>query len=87
MSFHCFNDVPESFLSSQRHKPFKSESSEISSIPVMTWPSQSRVTRTVESLRVIGFQARVNVVSKEIWHYCCVFLLWNGARWVREWYL
>jgi len=31
--------------------------------------SQSRVTKTVESLRVIGFQARVNVESHEISHF------------------
>jgi len=30
---------------------------------VMTWSSQSRVRKMVESLRVIGLQARVNVES------------------------
>jgi len=35
----------------------------------MTWSSQSRVTRTVESLRVIGLQARVNVESHEIFRF------------------
>jgi len=35
----------------------------------MTWSSQSRVTKTVESLRVIGLQARVNVESDEISHF------------------
>jgi len=65
--------VPESFLSSQNHKPFESESSKIFSsrvrVRVMTWSSQSRVTKTVESLRVIGLQARVNVESDEISHF------------------
>jgi len=32
----------------------------------MNWSSQSQVTRTVESLRVIGLQARVNVESYDI---------------------
>jgi len=35
----------------------------------MTWSSQIRVTRTVESLRVVGLQARVNVESHEISHF------------------
>ena len=34
----------------------------------MTWSSQSRVTKTIESLRVIGLQARVNFESHEISH-------------------
>jgi len=57
------SDVPESFLSSQSHEPFESESSEILSCQsrVMTW--SSRVTRMDESLRVIGLQARANVDS------------------------
>ena len=33
----------------------------------MTW--SSRVTETVESLRVIGLQARVNVESHEVSHF------------------
>ena len=61
------NDVPESFLSSQRHEPFESESSEILS-------SQSRVTRIVESLRVIDLQARVNVESYKISNFSYIFL-------------
>jgi len=44
------------------HKPFESESSKIIS-------SQSRVTRTVESLRVIALEARVNVESNEIAYF------------------
>jgi len=35
----------------------------------MTWSSQSRVEKTVESLRVFGLQARVNVKSHEISHF------------------
>jgi len=47
----------------------------------MTWSSQSRVTRTVESLRVIGLQARVKVESNEISHFFYDFLmLWNGTQ-------
>jgi len=39
----------------------------------MTWSSQSQVTTTVESLRVIDLQVRVNVESHEISH----FFLWD----------
>jgi len=46
------SDVSESFLSSQNHLQFFSR--------------QSAVTRIVESLRVIGLQAQVNVESHEI---------------------
>jgi len=35
----------------------------------MTWSSPSRVTRIVESLRIIGLQARVNVESHENSHF------------------
>jgi len=61
--------------SSQSHKPFESESSEghLKFFRVESKTShdllesgQSRVTRIVESLRVIGLQARVNVDSNEI---------------------
>ena len=72
-------NVTKSFLSNQSHKPFKSESSKIFS---------SRVTRTVESLRVIGLLARVSVKSNEIPHSSYVFFCYemapnmvqNGAR-------
>jgi len=48
--------------------------------------SQSRVTRTVESLRVIGLQARVNVESYEISRFFFnIFLLWNGAQHAMKW--
>ena len=48
-------------------------------VRVMTW--SSRVTRTVESLRVIGLPARVNVESHEILRFFCnIFLLWNDAQ-------
>ena len=41
----------------------------------------------VESLRVIGLQARVNVESHEISHFFYnIFLLWNGAQYVRKWW-
>ena len=58
MRMHMRSDVPETFLSSQSHESFESESSKNFS---------SRVT--VESLRVIGLQARVNVESNEISHF------------------
>jgi len=35
----------------------------------MTWSSQSRVTRTVGSLQVIGLQSQVNVESNKILHF------------------
>jgi len=52
----------------QSHKPLESESSKIFSSQShdLVESSQSRVTRTVESLRVIGLQARVNVNSHEL---------------------
>jgi len=61
-------DVSESFLSSQSHKALESESSKIFSSQShdLVVSSQNRVTTTVESLRVIGVQARVNVESHEI---------------------
>jgi len=75
------SDVFESFLSSQSHKPLESDSSKIfsSRVRIMTW--SSRVTRAVESLRIIGLQARVNVKSHEISRFFYnIFLLSNGAR-------
>ena len=35
----------------------------------MTWSSQRRVTGTVVSLRIIGFQAQVNLESVEVYHF------------------
>jgi len=47
---------------------------------------QSRVTRTVESLRVIGLQARVSVESHEISRFFYdTFLLWNGTQHPIKW--
>jgi len=67
------SDVSESFLSSQSHKPFESELSKNFSsrvkVRVIIWSSQSQVTRTVESFRVVGLQARVSVESHEISHF------------------
>ena len=58
----------------------------------MTWSSQSRVTRTVESLRVIGLQAQVNVESHEISCFFNIFCyemapdkLENGAQHASKW--
>jgi len=55
------SDGPESFLSSQSHKPFESESSNLNFFGVES--------QTVESLRVIDLQARVSVESHEISHF------------------
>ena len=70
----------------------ESESSEIlsSQSRVTTWSSQSRVTRMVESLRVIGLQARVNVESYKISNFFYIFLAIGppvDLQWlqVRQW--
>ena len=50
----------------------------------MTW--SSRVTRSVESVRVIGLQARVNVESYEISQFSYIFLLLrNGVQHAIKW--
>jgi len=67
------SDVSESFLSSQSHKLLESESSKIFWVESESWRCR------VESLRVIGLQARVNVESHEISRFFYIFLLWNGA--------
>jgi len=41
--------------------------------------SQNRVTRIVESLRVIDLQARVNVESHEILHF--FYYIFNAMKW------
>jgi len=79
--------------SSQSHKPFESESSqsllkffESSQSHDLVESSQSWVTRTVESFRVIGLQARVNVESHEISRsFYDIFLLWNGTQHAIKW--
>jgi len=73
------SDVPESLSSSQSHKPFESEAFKIFSSPVrvMTWPN--RVTKTVESPRVIDLQARVNVESHEISHF--FYYIFYAMKW------
>jgi len=40
---------------------------------IVTWSSQGRITRTVESFRAIGLHARVNVVSNQISNFSCLF--------------
>ena len=48
-------------------------------VRVMTWSSQSRVTKIIESLRV-------NVESHNISRFFYnIFLLQNGARYVKKW--
>jgi len=37
----------------------------------------SRVTRSVELLRVVGLQARVNAKLNEISHFFYIFLCWK----------
>jgi len=71
---------PSHFVESESSKIFSSR------VRVMTWSSQSRVTRTVESLRVIGLQARVNFESHEISRFFYkIFLPWNGAQHAIKW--
>ena len=65
-------------VSSPSHKPFQSETSKLFSSWVMPW--WSGVSRTVESLRVIGLESRVNVESNKISDFSMFFLLWNGVR-------
>jgi len=76
ITFFGFSDVPESFLSSQSHKPFESEPSKIFS-------SQSQSHDLVESshknCRVIGLQARVNVESHEISHF--FYYIFYAIKW------
>jgi len=64
------SDVSKSFLSSQSHLKFFRVESESKSRPGRVESESShkncRVTKTLESLRVIGLQARVNVESHEI---------------------
>jgi len=82
------SDVSESLLSSLSRKPFESESSKNFSSQSQSHDlvnsNQSRITGTVESLGVIGLQARVNVESHEIsrFFYNIIFL-WNGTK--RQW--
>jgi len=45
----------------------------------MTWSSQSGVTKTVESLRFIGLQARVMVESHEISHF--FYYIFYATKW------
>jgi len=73
----------------------ESESSVIFRVRVMIWSSQSRVTKIVESLRVIGLQARVNVESHEtsrffydiFCHEMAHGQLENGTQHVIKWRL
>jgi len=73
------SDKLESFLSSQ---------SRVRDIQIffeashdLVEKSQSRNTRTIELLRVIGLQARVNVESNDISNFSCeIFVLWNRAQ-------
>ena len=89
------SDVPESFLSSQSHKTFESEASqshlkffrfESEASHDLVESSKGGVTRTVESPRVMGLQARANVKANEIEHFSCVFsLLRIGAQHAMKW--
>ena len=67
---------------SQNYKPFRSESSqshqkifrvESETSHDLDETSQSRITRTVQSLRVNGLQDKVNVELNEISHFCDFF--------------
>jgi len=72
--------------SSQIHKPFETESSqshlkffESSQSHDVVESSQNRVTKTVESPRVIDLQARVNVESHEISHF--FYYIFYAMKW------
>jgi len=80
------SDVPKSFLSSSRRVRVTSPSSQIhlkfSRVESMSShdlleSSQTRFTRTVESLGFLGLQARVKL---NFTLFVCLFLLWNGAQ-------
>jgi len=68
------SDVAEAFQSRQGHLKFFRLR-----IKVMTCSSQSRVTRIVESLRVNGLQAGVNVESHEISRFSTTFFSYEMA--------
>ena len=71
------SQVPRVRVESESSKIFSSQSQSHDLVE----SNQSRVTRTVESLRVIALQARVNVESHEISRFFYnIFLLWNGAQ-------
>jgi len=74
------SDASKSFLSSQSHlKIFR--------VKVKIWSSQSRVTRTVDWLRVIRLQARANVESHGISRFFYdIFLLLNITQHAMKWH-
>ena len=74
ITFFGFSDVPESFLSSQSHKPFESESSKFFSSQ-----SHDLVESSHKNCRVIGLQARVNVESHEISHF--FYYIFYAIKW------
>jgi len=87
------SDVTESFLSRQSRVKVTSPSSqshlkfcrvESESSHDLVKSSQSRVTRMVESLRVIGLQARVNVESYIFSNFSYIFLA-TGAPVDLQW--
>jgi len=68
------------FVESESSKLFSSQSHDL------VKSSQNRITRIVESLRVIGLQARVNFESHEISRFIYdIFLLWNGTQHAVKW--
>jgi len=69
------NQVRVTSPSSQSHLKFLDSSQR----RVMTW--SSRVARTVESLRVIALQARINVESHEISRFFCYLLYLFAMKW------
>ena len=66
--------MPESYLSSQSHKPFESESiqSHQKFFRVESESSHDLVKSSHKNCRVIGLQARVNVESHKIKHFSYV---------------
>ena len=76
--------VSQSFLSSQSR--FRVIQNFLSRVRAVTWSSQSRVTRIVESLRVIGLQALFNVESHETSRFFYdTFLLLIGTQHAIKW--
>jgi len=61
-----FRDVPESFLSSQSHKSFLSESSKVFSSRVMTWSGRVRVESQEQSSHFESLVCKFESMSSQI---------------------
>ena len=87
------SDVLESFMSSQSHKPFESESSKFFSsrvsVRVMTWSSRIRVESQELSSRFESLVCKLESMSshRKFLFYIDIFLLWNGTQHAIKWRL